>query len=204
MRTIILALASLLLGACVQTRVVGYVDPAYRSGPKITSVVVAAQSSDLGERQAIETTAAAQLAAHGVRALRMIDLVPPTRPGGPAAEAVALRTAGTQAVLRIAVDGRAVLARYIPPVYGPSYFYPYGAGFGRYGYYPGGYGPISGGGWVPQPTARYGATLQDLRSGATIWTGDAGSRGPSDSDFDDLAGDAAKQLVGQLHQDGVI
>jgi hypothetical protein len=208
MRILALVLATLLLGACAQTRVASYVDPAYRGGPKLTAVAVAADTARLGEQQALESAAVAALSAQGVRAVRMIDLVPPTRAGGSAAQTAALRTSGVQAVLRITVDRRAVAARYIPPAYGPDAFYPYGGfygPYGGYGYYPGAYGgPISSGGWVEEPLARYSASLQDLRSGATIWKADAGSRGSSSTDFDDLAADAAKELVGRLHQDGLI
>ena len=205
MRSLALVLTALLLGACVQTRVAGYVDPAYRGGPKIGSMVVAADTQRLGEREALESAAVAELTARGVRAVRMIDLVPPTRPGGPQAEAAAIRTAGVRAVLRIAVDQRGVTARFIPPTYVSDPFFPYG-GFGYgYGPYRGPFtGPATGGGWVQEPTARYDATLEDTGNHATIWKADAVARGNSSADFADLAAKVAQDLVERLQRDGVI
>jgi hypothetical protein len=137
----------------------------------------------------------------------MIDLVPPTRPGGPQVEAAAIRTAGVRAVLRIAVDQRGVTARFIPPTYVSDPFFPYG-GFG-YGYGYGPYrgpftGPVTGGGWVQEPTARYDATLEDTGNQATIWKADAVARGNSSADFADLAAKVAQDLVDRLQRDGVI
>lgn len=207
MRALVLALTVLLLGACVQTRVAGYVDPAYRGGAAIRSVAVAAETPRLGERQALESAAVAELTANGVRAVRMIDLVPPTRPGGPAAEAAAIRTAGVRAVLRIAVDQRATVARYLPPTYVGDPFYGYG-GFWPYGgpwYGRTAFaGPVTGGSWVDEPAARYEARLQEAGNGTVIWTGEATARGNSSSDFADLAARAAKDLVARLRQDGII
>ncbi|OWJ65240.1 hypothetical protein [Inquilinus limosus] len=211
MRALVLALTALLLGACVQTRVAGYVDPAYRGGAAIRSIAVAAQTPRLAEREALESAAVAELTANGVHAVRMIDLVPPTRPGGPAAEAAAIRTTGVRAVLRIAVDQRATVTRYIPPTYlGDPFFYGYGGGYGGFWPYGGWYGrpafagPVTGGGWVDEPAARYEARLQESGSGTVIWTGEATARGNSSSDFADLAARAAKDLVARLKQDGLV
>lgn len=211
MRALVLALTALLLGACVQTRVAGYVDPAYRGGPAIGSIAVAAETPRLAEREALESAAVAELAANGVRAVRMIDLVPPTRPGGPAAEAAAIRTSGVRAVLHIAVEQRAVVARYLPPTYvGDPFFYGYGGGYGGFWPYGGWYGrpafggPVTGGSWVDEPAARYAARLQEAGSDTVIWTGEATAKGNSNSDFADLATRTAKELVGRLKQDGLI
>jgi hypothetical protein len=201
MRALVLALTALLLGACAQTQVAGYVDPAYRGRAPIRSIVVAAETPRLGEREALESAAVAELAARGVQAKRMIDLAPPTRPGGPAAEAAAIRAAGVRAVLRIAVDQRATVARYLPPTYVGDPFFPY---YG-YGYYPGPFaGLTTGGRWIEEPTARYDATLQEAGGGAAIWKGEAVARGSSNSNFADLAARAARDLVSRLQQDKVI
>lgn len=202
MRAFLIVIASLLLGACVQTRVASYVDPAYRGGAKIGSMVVAADTQQLGEREALETAAVAALKDRGVRAVRMIDLVPPTRPAGPSAEAAALRAAGTQAVLRIALERRGVATRYVPPppFWGDPFFPYYGYGYGSY---PGAFfGPVPAGSWVEEPMARYAATLQDTARGATIWKGEAAARGGSD--FSDIASKVARDLVARLGEDGLI
>jgi hypothetical protein len=200
MRALVLAL-TLLLGACAQTQVAGYVDPAYRGGAPIRSIVVVAETPRLGEREALESAAVAELAARGVQARRMIDLAPPTRPGGPAAESAAIRAAGVRAVLRIAVDQRATVARYLPPTYVGDPFFPY---YG-YGYYPGPFaGLTTGGRWIEEPTARYDATLQEAGGGAAIWKGEAVARGGSNSNFADLATRAARDLVSRLQKDKVI
>ncbi|MGF6231367.1 hypothetical protein QFZ27_005322 [Inquilinus ginsengisoli] len=203
MRVLVLALTALLLGACAQTQVAGYVDPAYRGGAPIRSIVVVAETPRLGEREALESAAVAELAARGVQARRMIDLAPPTRPGGPAAETAAIRAAGVRAVLRIVVDQRATVARYLPPTYVGDPFFPY-YGYG-YGYYPGPFaGLTTGGRWIEEPTARYDATLQEAGGGAAIWKGEAVARGGSNSNFVDLAARAARDLVSRLQQDKVI
>lgn len=201
MRALILALTALLLGACAQTQVAGYVDPAYRGGAPIRSIVVVAETPRLGEREALESAAVAELAARGVQARRMIDLAPPTRPGGPAAETAAIRAAGVRAVLRIAVDQRATVARYLPPTYVGDPFFPY---YG-YGPYPGPFaGLTTGGRWIEEPTARYDATLQEAGGGTAIWKGEAVARGGSNSNFTDLAARAARDLISRLQQDKVI
>lgn len=212
MRALILALTALLLSACVQTRVAGYVDPVYRGGPAIRSIAVAAQTPRLTEREALETAAVAELTANGVHAVRMIDLVPPTRPGGPAAEAAAIRSAGVRAVLRIAVDQRATITRYLPPTYVGDPFYGYGyGGYGGFWPYGGGWygrpgfaGQVTGGSWIDEPAARYEARLQEAGNDTVIWTGEATARGNSSSDFTDLATRAAKDLVARLKQDGIV
>jgi hypothetical protein len=131
----------------------------------------------------------------------MIDLVPPTRPGGPSAEAAALRAAGVRAVLRIAVGQRGTISRYNPPAYFGDPFFPYGdPWYGGYAF-P---GPVVGGTWVQEPAARYEATLQEAQGGAVIWKGEAVTRGGASADFSDLAARAAKDLVARLQQDGVI
>lgn len=201
MRIFVLALAALLLAACSQTRIASYVDPAYRGGAKIRSIAVAAGTPQLGEREALESAAVAELAADGVRAVRMIDLVPPTRPGGPAAEAAAIRTAGVRAVLRITVGQRGVVTRYNPPAYFGDPFFPYGDPWYGRSPFP---GPAVGGNWVEEPVARYEATLQEAQGGAVIWKGEAVTRGGASADFGDLAARAAKDLVARLQQDGVI
>ncbi|MGO4129557.1 hypothetical protein AB4Z01_34535 [Inquilinus sp. YAF38] len=201
MRALILALTALLLGPCAQTQVAGYVDPAYRGGAPIRSIVVVAETPRLGEREALESAAVAELAARGVQARRMIDLAPPTRPGGPAAETAAIRAAGVRAVLRIAVDQRATVARYLPPTYVGDPFFPY---YG-YGPYPGPFaGLTTGGRWIEEPTARYDATLQEAGGGTAIWKGEAVARGGSNSNFTDLAARAARDLISRLQQDKVI
>lgn len=201
MRALVLALTALLLGACAQTQVAGYVDPAYRGGAPIRSIVVVAETPRLGERQALESAAVAELTARGVQARRMIDLAPPTRPDGPAAETAAIRAAGVRAVLRITVDQRATVARYLPPTYLGDPFFPY---YG-YGYYPGPFaGLTTGGRWIEEPTARYDATLQEAIGGAAIWKGEAVARGGSNSNFADLAARAARDLVSRLQRDKVI
>ncbi|TSD88863.1 hypothetical protein FFK22_010245 [Mycobacterium sp. KBS0706] len=203
MRALVFVLTALILGACAQTQVASFVDPAYRGGAAIRSMVVVAETPRLGEREALESAAVAELAARGVRAQRMIDLAPPTRPGGPAAEAAAIRAAGVRAVLRIAVDQRATVARYIPPTYVGDPFFPY-YGYG-YGYYPGPFaGLTTDGRWVEEPTARYEATLQEAGGGTAIWKGEAVARGGSNSNFADLAARAARDLVSRLQQDKVI
>jgi hypothetical protein len=191
-------LIGLALAGCAGTRVEGFVDPAFVGRP-VASVAVAAPRAGLADRLTLEDAAVAQLSALGVRALRMVDLAPPTRNLSPAQIEGALAANRIEAVLEIAPTAEAVRLAYVPPVYGGPLFWGggyYGRGFG-----------IGLGGWgrpgyvAETPVAVYQAVLEQVEGGARIWTGEAEAAGGS---FAGVAERVARDIALRLRADGVV
>jgi hypothetical protein len=125
-------LSALLLAACsprAATDITSFVDPSHRK-PPFTSVVVACYDATLDEQMIIETEAAKQFAALGVRAFRRMDVVPPTSTLPPEEKAQKLVGTGAAAIVVIRPAGVDIVDTYIPPSYTPP---------GRYT--PGSYSP---------------------------------------------------------------
>lgn len=100
------------VAGCASTNMSSVVDPAFR-GQQLSSVVVAAPSLRLSERQIAETEMQKEFAALGVAAARWIDLLPPTRSGNDQEAAKALASSNAQAVLIFQPGGRSLSQEYV-------------------------------------------------------------------------------------------
>lgn len=194
-----LLLAVLAIAGCVQTQVDGFVDPAFRGGgARLASIVVEASADTIAERIAIETSAAAALAALGIRSARMVDVAPPTRPS----PGVAV-LAPWQGVLRIWTREQRVDETWVPP----SFTAPETRTVTRTDgdktvvtteTTPGFTEP---GHVVRTPVAVYGSELRHLAHGAVIWIGDASAQG---EDFKTLGDEIGRAIVAKMREQGAI
>jgi hypothetical protein len=203
-RCLALAGATIMLLACVaRTSVTSFVDPAYRDTQTFSSVAVFALGVGLEERQIIEGTVAQRLADHGVRAVRGIDLVPPTRQVTEEEWSHEILASGADTLLLIAKVGQDVTHVYVPPTYHPGTISGTAQTFGNTtsmhltqspGYTTGGY-------TLSKPLATYTAVLLNVESGQAMWKADANSRGNVFADYNDLDRSLAEETAQKLIAD---
>ncbi len=206
-RLAVFFLAAALLAGCVpRTEMTSFVDPAFRgAGPSFSSVVVFAAGIGLEERQIIEDSVVEAFAVHKVRALRGVDVIPPTRDYTDAEWAGQVLAAGVEAVLFIGVGGKDVTETYVPPTYYPGSTYGTATTYGNTtyvdiyqspGYTVGGYS-------ISKPFAAYAASVISVADGLKAWQADAKAGGNAFHSFNDLSEQVARDTVEQLVADGL-
>jgi hypothetical protein len=202
-RCLVLASAALLLACVARTNVTSFVDPAYRETHTFLSVAVFALGVGLEERQTIEGTVAQRFAEHGIRALRGIDLVPPTRQVTEEEWSRAVVASAADTLLLIAKVGQDVSHVYVPPTYYPGTTSGTAQTFGNTtsfnftqspGYTTGGY-------TISKPLATYTAVLLNVQDGQPVWKADAHSRGNAFANYNDLGRSLADETVKKLIAD---
>ncbi|MCG8690247.1 MAG: hypothetical protein MI806_03460 [Minwuiales bacterium] len=196
------ALLLLLLAGCVSTTpVAGVVDPDY-AARSFASVMVITDEMTLAERKAAESVLTQELGKHGIKALRGVDHLPPTRAYSAAERLAVARDAGAQALLLISRTESERSSRYYPPSYWYPpwrYHYPYGYGW-PYRYGVGHYTPGYTVEWL---RARYAADLVDLASGRKAWTGEAGASDGTDG-YARLSAAAGRRIAAKLIDEGLL
>lgn len=186
LRTLLLVLV---LGACVvaRTEVTSFKDPAYSEKPQFSSVIVFTTGMALDEKTAVETAAVQAFSDRGARALRGMDVVPPTRQLGDAELIETVLATGVQTVLVVSAGGKGHEETYVPPAL----------------YVGQTFSTITGGYPISKPKAGYSAILIDTSTGSAVWQADALSRGKAFAEFSDLARSMAEKAVAKLYEDGV-
>lgn len=182
-----------------------FVDPSYRDAARFSSVVVVTFGMGLDERQAAEDSAVDSFKSHNVRALRGMDVIPPTRNLSGAQMAELIRAANVETVLVLSVGQKGETQTYIPPTYVPGSTYGTVNSIGNTAYLniyqtP---GYTIGGYSISKPRANYSATLYDVRTGSEIWTADALTKGNAFADYKLLAHSVAAKAVSTLLADGL-
>jgi hypothetical protein len=203
-RISVLATATVMLLACApRTSMTSFVDPAYRQAPSFSSVAVFAPDAGLDERVTIETAAADAFTSHQVRAVRGIDLIPPTRQITKEEWANQVIGSGVDTVLFIAKGGQGTSQAYVPQTYYPGATTGTAQTLGNRTVYNFHQSPgfTTGGFMVSKPHAAYSAILINLQDGQQIWAADATSRSNAFASFDDLDQSVAKEAVAQLIAD---
>ena len=203
MRAILVLAIGLMISGCAQqivTNVNGFVDPKYREYIKFDSVAVMALGGSLEQAQAIEDTAVKEFSERGVRALRSLDLVPPTRKLTGESWSKAIHESKVEAMLYIKLKDLDLTERYIPPRYHPGRLSATSTDYGSYTEIivrqsP---GHVSGGYTISEPTATYSLTLQAAHRGETAWIANAHSYGYAKHRFIDLARSVTVKSVEQL------
>lgn len=184
------AVALLLVGGCTGTRtnLTSFVDPSRHGQPPYTSVVVVGYQGTIEHQRTIETTVVELLTKSGVRAIRSIDIAPPTEDLSVEQWSDRLVASAVDVVLFIDRSESRVGESYVPPKYrAPTYYSP--------GYYSGG--------WIEKyPVAFYDLELVELIGGKTVWKAEAGSHGSSAKRFTDLSRDVAEKAVQRLIEEG--
>lgn len=206
-RMVLVLLAVAVLAGCgPRTKISSFVDPAYRGdGRHFSSVAVFASGVGLEEQQIIEDSVVAAFAAHEIRALRGMDVIPPTRSYSDEEWADLVRATGVEALLFFAVGGKDTTETYIPPTYYPGSTTGTATTYGsttyidiqqQPGYTTGGYS-------VSKPFAAYSASIISVADGSKAWQADATAGGNSFHSFNDLSKQVAKETVEQLVADGL-
>jgi hypothetical protein len=196
--------ATTMLFACVaRTNVTSFVDPAYRQADSFSSVAVFALGVGLEERQTIEGTVVQRFAGHDVRAVRGIDLVPPTRQVTSEEWTHEVLASGADTVLIITKVGEGVKHAYIPQSYYPGATSGTARTVGDTTFFNFNQSPgyTMGGHTISKPRATYTALLHNLQDGQPIWKADANSRGNAFADSSDLGRSLAEETVDKLFAD---
>ena len=195
----------LLVGGCAVTRMTSFTDPDFIGKKQAKSVMVFGQGMMLGERQLAENTLVAEFSKLGVKAVRAIDYLPPTRKHSAQDEARIIRNAGVGTILFLVLAGKDTTSSYVPPTYFPGTTTTHGTVMGNTlyaqsystpGYTVGGYS-------VEKPVAGYVATLVDVATGKTIWRAEGQSKGSAFNTFEDLTVSASQETVLRLKEDGL-
>jgi hypothetical protein len=202
-RSLVLTSAALLLACVARTSVTSFVDPAYRQARSFSSVAVFALGVGLEERQTIENTVAQRLADHGVRAIRGIDLVPPTRQVTEEEWTHDVLASGAETVLIISKTGQGVSHAYIPQTYYPGATSGTAQTVGNMTFFNFNQSPsyTMGGHTISKPRATYSAVLVNVQDGQPMWKADAKSRGNAFADYNDLGRSVGDETVDQLIAD---
>ena len=204
LRTYLVLIGASVLAACTaRTSVTSFIDPAYRQTQTFSSVAVFAVGVDLEEQQTIEDTVAQRFAEHNVRAIRGIDLVPPTRRVTKEEWTQDILASGADTVLIISKTGQGVSHAYVPQTYYPGSTSGTaqtlgGTTFFNFSQSP---GYTTGGHTISKPRATYTAVLLNVHDGQPMWKADAKSRGNAFADFNDLGRSLAEETVDKLIDD---
>ena len=194
-RLLVLAgIVAVLLGCVARTDMTSFVDPAYRDGRNYSSVVIFAYGVPLEEQQVIEGAVVERFQLREVRALRGVDVVPPTRQvpieeWGPYVE-----KSNVETVLIITAGGKDTSQTYVPPT--STYGMAQTVGNTTYlnMYQTPGY-------TISKPHAAYSAALIDQQNLQVVWMADATSRGNAFATFSDLGRSVAQEIVDRLVDD---
>jgi len=151
--------------------------------------MVVGDQMPLKDRMAAEDILVREFEKAGVRAVRGIDYLPPTRTITEELFQQAVAQTAVQTVLYLALVDRTTSETYIPPIYHPgtSTTLPY----------------ISGGYSISKPNAAYTSVLVEVTSGETIWTAEASSYGNAFASFEQLTISASQEAVKKLIADGL-
>ena len=200
---LVLVAATMLLACTARTSITSFVDPAYRQTHTFPSVAVFAMGVGLEERQTIEDTVAQRFADHGVRAIRGIDVVPPTRQVTDKEWTQDVLASGADTVLIISKTGQGVSHAYVPQTYYPGATSGTAQTVGDMTFFNFNQNPgyTTGGHTISKPRVTYSAVLFNVQNGQPMWKADAKSRGNAFADYNDLGRSVADETVDQLIRD---
>ena len=195
----------LVVAGCASTEITSFIDPGYGSRGKFASVMVLGDRMSLKERQLAENTLVQEFSKYGVRALRGIDYVPPTRNLTNEELSLAIQSSGVNTILILALVDQDTIDTYVPPIYHPGRSRSKVSMVGNTGYVETRTSPgyVTGGFNVSKPLAAYKTVLIDTANGQTIWTAEAISRGSKFNSFEDLTASASEETVLKLIADGL-
>lgn len=205
LRLTAMAMAALLLAACVRSEISSYTDPSFRQSAAVGSVVVFGLGMGLEERATVEGAAVARLGARGIRGVRGLDVAPPTRTMNDAEIVDAILASGADGVLIIGATAKGETSSYVPPQYHPGSVYGTATTTGNFttfniyqspGYTTGGY-------TITKPNAQYAAVLYDADTGAQLWQAGIQSRGTAFDDYESVAEGMAGDVIDELVESGL-
>lgn len=174
--TILISLA--MLGACATTSFSSYKDPAFTDAT-FQSLAVFADSGDLEWRQDLETIMHDRIVATtGARAMRMVDIVPPTRDLDTSEMFQVLRAAGADAVLVVAFIDSGVTQT---------------VSGNQYGVYT-----------IESPWAQADVAVYEVETGTKVLTGTAKTEGDTGADWRTVRRSAGDKIIEDLVVKGLL
>ena len=169
-------------------------------GKNYQTVFVAALTSNLAARLALENDLVTALQAKGFKARRSLDYFPPAdKPGEKETVLRKIRATGAQAILTSAVVNKRSETKYVPGSigYAPS---AYG---GFYGYYGGFYGTMySPGYYTTDETYYLESNIFDADTEEIMWSAQSEAYNPSSRTK--AASQYAELLIAQMEKDGLL
>ncbi len=202
-----LIICACLSGCATSTSITGAWKSPAVGEEKITSVLVTALTSRTAARQQVENDLATALQGNGLKAIRSIDVMPPsfTDGGEPEREALMdhINETDADAILTVALIDEETESRYVPGNYGyepiPRFGY-YGSFWGYYTrWYPTLYSP----GYYEEDKVYFIETnLYDADSEELLWSAQSETVNPRD--LINFSEDFAELVVNRMIKDGAI
>lgn len=170
-------------------------------GRTFRKICVSTPENDLLARRAVESAVADALAAHGVEAVQMGELLFPGREYPQEEVRTAVQRTGAEGFLTIVARQTWTESHYVPPTLTTTWDYgwrghPYGWGSGS-AWAWGGY-------TVSRPNATFDARLMDVASEQIAWVASVSASGSSGTAWTEMRAAAGRQAVAQLAEDGLI
>lgn len=201
----ILAVLCLVLAGCAQAKVSGYTDNTYK-GQRYTSAIVLAADVPALIREDAESYAAKLLEKHGVRAIKSVDILPPTRKYSEQEISDIVARTGAETTLAINMTAAGYTTYQTPSV-------TYGGGVsgtvvnhGNTSTFHMEQDPAytQPGQTLYKPNGAYFITLTDnRRNHAIIWRGDGFGAGNAFSTYTDVTKAALSEAVSSMVEDGL-
>ena len=199
-------LTSIVVTACVGTRVTSYVDPQHDVSKSFKRVIVLGDGMPLDELMMMEKHLAWKISARGLEAIMSSELAPLTQKYSDEEYRRIIRKSGAAAILTVVLKGKRTRNHYVPPTYHPGQTTATVHTFGSTAYVNTYTSPgyTTGGFSVEKPSANYDAKLLDLETGKVVWIASGKSRGGGGRTYRHLAKSMAVATVKKLIKDGLI
>ena len=177
-RIAIVSIIFALLCSCATTSLSSYTDPAF-TGVTFESIAIWADTSDLEWRQDLETSMQERVVTKtGARAVRVIDIAPPTRDYDAIEMFQLMRGAGIEAVIVVVFTDTGVAQT---------------VSGNEYGVYT-----------SEMPWAEAAVDLYQVESGAKVWTGTAKTQGDEFTDWRAIRRSAGSKVIAELLANGLL
>ncbi len=194
------------LSGCANTKITGFIDPAYESNYEIDNVIVLSDGFSLEEQQSLENTFVEKFSMHNISTLRGLNVFPPTRKVETDKILDKLKSLNVDAVLYLTLKGKDISTTYIPPTFYPGTSTSYISTFGNTaairtytspGFTTGGYS-------IENPIISVDMILFDVKKENAIWRGEGVSDGNGLTSFSDLVSSIATSTVDEFANLGIV
>lgn len=171
-----------------------------------SSILVMAAEMPLNSKISAETTMSESLSNRGVRAVRAIDLFPPTRSFTDSEMDEAIARERIDAILVLTLDEKGSSTGYMPQTTVPGTTTGTATRVGNTYYYQAQTTPSYsyGGFGVQYPTGNYSARLYNAMSKKMMWTASGSAIGHAYQNHSDLMPGIASGIVGRMVSDKIV
>jgi hypothetical protein len=196
-----------LLACSSATEITGSWKSPQVNAEKISSVLVTALTSKTNARQTVENDLASALQRSGYKAIKSMDVIPPTFTEGkePDKEALLAKIKGTDVdvILTVALIDKETENRYVPGNVGYAPVSRFGY-YGRFwGYYNTWYPTLYSPGYYTEDKVYFLETnLYDARTEELLWSAQSETYNPGG--LSDFSGDFASAVLTKMKADGVL